>query len=126
MAAEKRGFGLVGDYGSDLSSSSDEEGEAVRKKAKNQEQSSQDVDPVEERQRREQERLKEREADKWVESAENAREKITFPFRWAGVRKEYDDSSLMYKYVTEDENRYDLSVGRHLKIFSLGLRPFQL
>jgi len=88
MAAEKRGFGLVGDYGSDLSSSSDEEGEAVKKKAKNQEQSSQDVDPVEERQRREQERLKEREADKW-----------------AGVRKEYDDSSLMYKYVTEDENR---------------------
>jgi len=88
MAAEKRGFGLVGDYGSDLSSSSDEEGEAVKKKAKNQEQSSQDVDPVEERQRREQERLKEREADKW-----------------AAVRKEYDDSSLMYKYVTEDENR---------------------
>ena len=68
MAAEKRGFGLVGDYGSDLSSSSDEEGEAVKKKAKNQEQSSQDVDPVEERQRREQERLKEREADKWVET----------------------------------------------------------
>jgi len=88
MAAEKRGFGLVGDYGSDLSSSSDEEGEAVKKKAKNQEQSSQDVDPAEERQRREQERLKEREEDKW-----------------AGVRKEYDDSSLMYKYVTEDENR---------------------
>ena len=28
-----------------------------------------------ERQRREQERLKEREADKWVDSAENAREK---------------------------------------------------
>ena len=26
--------------------------------------------------------------------------------RWAGVRKEYDDSSLMYKYVTEDESRY--------------------
>ena len=26
-------------------------------------------------------------------------------FRWAGVRKEYDDSSLMYKYVTEDESR---------------------
>ena len=66
MAAEKRGFGLVGDYGSDLSSSSDEEGEAVKKKAKNQEQSSQDVDPAEERQRREQERLKEREEDKWV------------------------------------------------------------
>ena len=42
------------------------------------------------------------------------------------MRKEYDDSSLMYKYVTEDENRYDLSVGRHLKIFSLGLRPFQI
>merc|ERR1712147_366371 len=56
--------------------------------AKNQEQSSQDVDPGEERQRREQERLKEREADKW-----------------AGVRKEYDDSSLMCKYVTEDEAR---------------------
>ena len=105
MAAEKRGFGLVGDYGSDLSSSSDEEGEAVKKKAKNQEQSSQDVDPGEERQRREQERLKEREADKWVESAESESEEIKHFFRWAGVRKEYDDSSLMYKYVTEDENR---------------------
>ena len=77
MAAEKRGFGLVGDYGSDLSSSSDEEGEAVKKKAKNQEQYSQDQDTVEERQRREQERLKEREADKFVESAENAREEIS-------------------------------------------------
>ena len=27
-------------------------------------------------------------------------------WRWAGVRKEYDDSSLMYKYVTEDESRW--------------------
>merc|ERR1712210_299518 len=29
--------------------------------------------------------------------------------RWAGVRKEYDDSSLMYKYVTEDESRPELA-----------------
>merc|ERR1712192_329615 len=27
----------------------------------------------------------------------------------AGVRKEYDDSSLMYKYVTEDESRPEIA-----------------
>jgi len=85
--AEKRGFGLVGDYGSDLgSSSSDEEGDTVKKKAKNAEENK--VDQFEDRKQKELKRLSEKERD-----------------RWAGVRKEYDDSSLMYKYVTEDESR---------------------
>ena len=61
--AEKRGFGLVGDYGSDLSSSSsDEEGETVKKKAKKQEENK--VDQIEERKRKELERLSERESDR--------------------------------------------------------------
>jgi len=89
--AEKRGFGLVGDYGSDLSSSSsDEEGDTVKKKAKKEEENK--VDHIEERKQKELERLKEKERD-----------------RWAAVRKEYDDSSLMYKYVTEDESRPEIT-----------------
>merc|ERR1712192_15758 len=50
------------------------------------------VDQFEERRKKEQERLSEKERD-----------------RWAGVRKEYDDSSLMYKYVTEDESRPEIA-----------------
>jgi len=89
--AEKRGFGLVGDYGSDLgSSSSDEEGDTVKKKAKNAEENK--VDQFEERKQKELKRQSEKERD-----------------RWAGVRKEYDDSSLMYKYVTEDESRPEIA-----------------
>jgi len=88
--AEKRGFGLVGDYGSDLSSS-DEEGEMGNKKVKKQEENKV-PDQIEERKQKELERRSERECD-----------------RWAGVRKEYDDSSLMYKYVTEDESRPELA-----------------
>jgi len=89
--ADKRGFGLVGDYGSDSSSSSDEEGETGKKKAKKQAEETK-VDQIEERKRKEQKRLSERECD-----------------RWAGVRKEYDDSSLMYKYVTEDDSRPEIA-----------------
>ena len=58
---EKRGFGLVGDYGSDLSSS-DEEGETVNKKVKKQEEN--EVDQIEERKEKELKRLSERESDR--------------------------------------------------------------
>ena len=58
---EKRGFGLVGDYGSDLSSS-DEEGEMGNKKVKKQEENK--VDHIEERRQKELERLSERECDR--------------------------------------------------------------
>ena len=61
--AEKRGFGLVGDYGSDLSSS-DEEGEATVKKSKKQEEREHKLDKIEERKQREVERLSERESDR--------------------------------------------------------------
>ena len=40
-----------------------------------------------------------------VNKCEHIKHESVF-LRWAGVRKEYDDSSLMYKYVTEDESRY--------------------
>ena len=59
--AEKRGFGLVGDYGSDLSSS-DEEGEMGNKKVKKQEENK--VDQIEERKQKELERRSERECDR--------------------------------------------------------------
>ena len=59
--AEKRGFGLVGDYGSDLSSS-DEEGDAVNKKVKKQEENK--VDHFEERKQKELKRLSEKECDR--------------------------------------------------------------
>ena len=61
--AEKRGFGLVGDYGSDLgSSSSDEEGDTVKKKAKNAEENK--VDQFEDRKQKELKRLSEKERDR--------------------------------------------------------------
>ena len=62
--AEKRGFGLVGDYGSDLSSSSDEEGDVVKKKVKKQEEENK-VDQIEEWKQKEQKRLSERESDRY-------------------------------------------------------------
>ena len=60
--AEKRGFGLVGDYGSDLSSS-DEEGEMGNKKVKKQEENKV-ADQIEERKQKELERRSERECDR--------------------------------------------------------------
>ena len=59
---EKRGFGLVGDYGSDLSSS-DEEGEMGNKKVKKQEENKM-ADQIEERKQKELERRSERECDR--------------------------------------------------------------
>ena len=59
---EKRGFGLVGDYGSDLSSS-DEEGEMGNKKVKKQEENKV-PDQIEERKQKELERRSERECDR--------------------------------------------------------------
>ena len=38
-------------------------------------------------------------------SWEQNKQDVGICLRWAAVRKEYDDSSLMYKYVTEDESR---------------------
>ena len=43
-------------------------------------------------------------------SWEQNKQDVSIFLRWAAVRKEYDDSSLMYKYVTEDESRWGNSV----------------
>lgn len=79
----KRTFGLVGDYGSD----SDEEEEVLEKKTKTSE-----IDPVE--------------PEINNETRGSDPEPSTEPpkcSKWSNVRQEYEDSSLMYKFVLDSE-----------------------
>jgi len=84
----KRTFGLVGDYGS---SSEDEDGgvESAEKKVKIPSETEKDLhnDSVE-----------------VLDTNEASSEKqVVGSSKWEGVRQEYEDSSLMYKYIQDTE-----------------------
>lgn len=92
----KRTFGLVGDYGS----SSEDENDTVvgegRAEKKSKQPTSQDAISIIES------------VDHEEVAVENVSEVPPPSSRWEGVRKEYEDSALMFKYIQdteEDENK---------------------
>ena len=91
----KRTFGLVGDYGS----SSEDENDMVEERAekKSKQPTSQDAQRIIDS------------VDKEEVEIENDREVPHPSSKWEGVRKEYEDSALMFKYIqdTEEEENTD-------------------
>lgn len=92
----KRTFGLVGDYGS----SSEDENETAagegRAEKKSKQPTSQDAQIIIES------------VDHEEVAVENVSEVPPHSSKWEGVRKEYEDSALMFKYIQdteEDENK---------------------
>jgi len=83
----KRTFGLVGDYG--CGSSSEDEEEIVEKKKVKQpvEDPKDSIEPE----------------DDHIDSEKNNPSEATVSAKWKGVRKEYEDSSLMFKYIQDTE-----------------------
>ena len=79
----KRTFGLVGDYG--CGSSSEDEEEIVEKKKVKQpvEDPKDSIEPE----------------DDHIDSEKNNPSEAAVSAKWKGVRKEYEDSSLMFKYM---------------------------
>merc|ERR1711892_1056368 len=83
----KRTFGLVGDYGCG-SSSEDEEEIAEKKKVKQPVEDPKDSIESE---------------DDHIDSEKNNPSEATVSAKWKGVRKEYEDSSLMFKCIQDTE-----------------------
>ena len=91
----KRTFGLVGDYGHGSSSEDENDMVEERVEKKSKQPTSQDdfestIESV----------------DQEEVEVENVREVPPPSSKWEGVRKEYEDSALMFKYIqdTEEEN----------------------
>jgi len=89
----KRTFGLVGDYGdSDSESESEVDAPTSDKKSKS-EENLEIKDNFE---------TEENEGSVELKNVDNA---PPVNSKWAGVRQEYENSSLMYKFVSEEEER---------------------
>jgi len=95
----KRTFGLVGDYGSSSEDENDmeEEEETAVKKSKQQPTEEQDAQAIIES------------VDEVEVEGDKVGEVPPHSSKWEGVRKEYEDSALMYKYIqdTEEEEKTD-------------------
>jgi len=86
----KRTFGLVGDYGSSSESEDEETKEQIIKKSKQPLKEAQDIT----------------ENVEHVDIANDNTAPATSS-KWEGVRQEYEDSSLMFKYIQETEEEVD-------------------